>query len=149
LRGALWDFNRLVENGISDEDFEATRAYLLNYSKLWVQSASRRLGYAMDGAFYDKDDLVTELGRRLPKLTADQVNAAVRKHLKTSGFRVAMVAGDAKALAEQLQSGKPTPLTYDTEGTPEEILAEDKQIEAYPLKALRVKIVPASEMFQK
>jgi zinc protease len=149
LRGALWEVDRLVENGISEEDFEATRAYLLNYSKLWVQSASRRLGYAMDGAFYDKDDLVTELGRRLPELTADQVNAAVRKHLKTSGFRVAMVAGDAKALAGLLQSGKPTPLTYDTQGTPEEILTEDKEIARFPLKDVKVKIVPAAEMFQK
>jgi zinc protease len=149
LRGALWEVDRLIEHGISDEDFEATRAYLLNYSKLWVQSASRRLGYAMDGAFYGKRDIVTELGRRLPKLTADQVNSAVRKHLKPSGFRVAMVAGDAKALADLLQSGKPTPLTYDTQGTPEEILAEDKTIAAFPLEDVKVKIVPAEEMFQK
>jgi zinc protease len=103
----------------------------------------------MDGAFYGKRDIVAELGRRLPKLTADQVNAAVRKHLKPSGFRVAMVAGDAKALADLLQSGKPSPLTYDTQGTPEEILAEDKAIAAFPLKDVKVKIVPAEEMFQK
>src|SRR5262249_12480104 len=50
LRAALWELDRLVKDGLSAEDFEATRSYLLNYSKLWVQTLSRRLGYAMDGA---------------------------------------------------------------------------------------------------
>ena len=68
---------------MSPADFEATRSFLLNYSKLWVQTLSRRLGYAMDGAFYDRDDLVTELAAGCPKLTVEQVNAAVRRHLKT------------------------------------------------------------------
>src|SRR5205823_4873984 len=128
LRGALWELDRLVEQGIGPEDFEATRSYLLNYSKLWVQTLPRRLGYAMDGAFYDRDDLVTELARRLPRLTVEEVNAAVRRRLKAPGFRVAIVTRDAKALRETLLSGKPTPITYDTQGTPEEVLAEDKQL---------------------
>ena len=77
-------------------------------------------------------DLVTELAERLPKLTVDQVNAAVRKHLKTDGIKVAIVARDAAGLRELLTSGKPTPITYDTQGTPEDVLAEDKQIAAFP-----------------
>ena len=95
---------------MSPQDFEATRAFLLNYSKLWVQTLSRRLGYAIDGEFYGRKDLVTELAERLPKLTVDQVNAAVRKHLKTDGMKVAIVARDAAGLRELLTSGKPTPL---------------------------------------
>jgi len=149
LRGALWELDRLVENGMSAEDFEATRSFLLNYSKLWVQTLSRRLGYAMDGAFYDREDLVTELARRLPKLTVEQVNAAIRRHLKRSGIKVVMVAQDAAALREALLSGKPSPIVYDTQGTPESILSEDKIIESFPLKDLSVKIVPASELFEK
>ena len=83
LRAALWELDRLVEKGMSPDDFEATRSFLLNYSKLWVQTLSRRLGYAIDGEFYGRKDLVTELAERLPRLTVEQVNAAVRKHLKT------------------------------------------------------------------
>ena len=71
---------------MSPEEFEATRSFLLNYSKLWVQTLSRRLGYAIDGQFYGRKDLVTELAERLPKLTVEQVNAAVRKHLKSPGI---------------------------------------------------------------
>ncbi|MDR3635247.1 MAG: insulinase family protein, partial [Isosphaeraceae bacterium] len=149
LRGALWELDRLIENGMSDEDFEATRSFLLNYSKLWVQTLPRRLGYAMDGAFYGRKDLVTELADRLPKLTAKQVHEAVRRHLKSSGLKVAIVTKDAKSLRAVLESGKPTPLTYDTQGTPEDVLAEDKQIAAYPLKDVTVKIVPVEAMFEK
>ena len=147
LRAALWELDRLIERGISPQDFEASRAFLLNYSKLWVQTLSRRLGYAIDGGFYGRKDLVSELAERLPKLTVDQVNAAVRKHLKTDGMKVAIVARDAAGLRELLSSGKPTPLTYDTQGTPDDVTAEDKQIAVFPLKDVSVRIVPVDQMF--
>jgi zinc protease len=149
LRAALWELDRLVERGMSPQDFEATRTFVLNYSKLWVQTLSRRLGYAIDGEFYGRKDLVTELAERLPKLTVDQVNAAVRKHLKTDGIKVAIVAKDAAGLRELLTSGKPSPISYDTQGTPEDVLAEDKQIAVFPLKDVSVRIVPVAQMFEK
>ena len=149
LRAALWELDRLIEHGMSATDFETTRSFLLNYSKLWVQTLSRRLGYEMDGAFYGRDDLVTEMADRLPKMTVDQVNAAVRRHLKTPGFKVAIVARDATALRDTLVTGRPTPLTYDTEGTPEDVLAEDKEIARFPLEGVQVKIIPVDQMFEK
>ena len=95
---------------MSPDDFEATRSFLLNYSKLWVQTLSRRLGYAIDGQFYGRKDLVTELAERLPKLTVEQVNAAVRKHLKPAGMKVAIVAQNADELREILTADKPSPI---------------------------------------
>jgi zinc protease len=120
----------------------------LNYSKLSVQTLSRRLGYAMDGQFYGRRDLVTELAEQLPRLTAAQVNAAVRRHLDTAGFHVAMVTRDGSALGDALVSGKPTPISYDTQGTPDDVLAEDKVIAAYPLADVTVKVVPVGAMFE-
>lgn len=149
LRGALWELDRLVNDGMSAEDFEATRSFLLNYSKLWVQTLERRLGYQMEGDFYGRKSLVDELAERLPKLTVEQVNAAVRKHLKRGGMRVAIVTKDAEGLAATLKAGQPTPIAYDTEGTPEEVLGEDKAIAAFPLRDVSVKIVPVEEMFEK
>jgi zinc protease len=149
LRAALWELDRLVERGMTQAEFEATRSFLLNYSKLWVQTLSRRLGYTIDGEFYGRKDLVTELAERLPKLTVDQVNAAVHKHLKPEGMKVAIVARDAAGLRELLTSGKPTPISYDTQGTPEDVLAEDKQIAVFPLKDVSVRIVPVEQMFEK
>ena len=149
LRAALWELDRLVSDGISEADFQATRNYLLNYSKLWVQTLSRRLGYKMDGTFYDREDLVAEIARRLPKLTAAEVNAAVRRHLKAPGIQVAIVTKDAQALAKTLKSNAPTPIAYDTEGTPDDVLREDKAIAAFPLKDVKVSIVPVEAMFEK
>ncbi len=149
LRAALWELDRLTTDGMSARDFETTRAYLLNYSKLWVQTISRRLGYAMDGAFYSSGDLVSEMAGRLPKLTVDEVNAAVRKHLKNQGACVAIVTKDAASLAKVLKSDSPSPITYDTQGTAESILNEDKAIADFPLKGLSLKIVPVREMFAK
>jgi zinc protease len=149
LRAALWELDRLIQHGLTQQEFAASREYLLNYSKLWVQTLSRRLGYAIDGEFYDRKDLVTELADRLPRLTVDQVNAAVRKHLKSDGMKIAIVAPEAARLREILTSGKPTPLAYDTQGTPEDVLAEDKQIAAFPLRDVSIRIVPVEQLFEK
>lgn len=149
LRAALWEFDRLVKDGISPADFEASRTFLLNYSKLWVQTLSRRLGYAIDGAALGREDLVTEMARRLPKLTVEEVNAAVRRRLAGSGMKVAIVTEDAEGLAKILRGNTPSPIKYDTEGTPEDILKEDKAIEVFPLRNVSVKIVPVEAMFQK
>jgi len=149
LRAALWELDRLVERGMSPKEFAETRDYLLNYSKLWVQTLSRRLGYAIDGEYYGRRDLVTELAERLPKLTAQQVNSAVQKHLRTKGMKVAIVARDAAAVRELLISGKPSPIAYDTQGTPDDVLAEDKEIAAFPLKDVSARIVPVEQMFER
>lgn len=149
LRAALWEWNKLVENGMTDAEFEATRSFLLNYSKLWVQTPSRRLGYVMDGAFYGREDLVSELGKRLPKMSLAQVNSAIKKHLAFQGFVVAIVARDAAALKKTLLEGSPTPIAYDTQGTPEGILSEDKAIAAFPLKNVKVEVIPVGKMFER
>src|SRR3989475_4691796 len=52
LRQATRELKMLVDRGLSAQDFEATRKYLLNYSRLWAQDQSRRLGYQLDSEFY-------------------------------------------------------------------------------------------------
>ena len=64
-------------------------------------------------------------------------------------MKIAIVARNADELRDILTSGKPSPITYDTQGTPENILAEDKQIAAFPLKNVTVKIVPVERMFEE
>lgn len=149
LRAALWEYQMLLDKGMSARDFEATRSFLLNYSKLWVQTLPRRLGYKMDGSSYEKDSLVAEIEKRLPKMSVDQVNEAIKKRLKTKGFHVAIVTKDAKALEKALTSGAPSPIIYDTKGTPDDILAEDKVIAEFPLASPKVTIIPVGQMFEK
>ena len=151
LRQAMRELDSLVKDGLTEEEFEATRNFLFHYSKLWVQSQSRRVGYDLDGQFYGRANLVEELARRLPTMTREQVNAAIKKHLQSANVAVAVVTDDGARLRDQLTSGKPTPLVYDTAGTPADILAEDKEIESWPLKLneQRLRVVPAKELFQQ
>jgi hypothetical protein len=64
---------------------------------------------------------------------------------------VVAVGAKVKELAEAIVAGGPTPIVYDTDGTPKEVLAEDKIIEHYPLRlsATGIKIVPVKNMFEK
>jgi len=150
LRGAVYYTRQLIEKGIPEEGFESTRRFLMNYADLWTQDVSRRLGYAIDATVYGKD-LVKELKARLPKMTKADVDRAVKKHLQMNHFSVAIVSDKAADVKAALVGGKPTPITYDTAGTPAAILEEDKLIEKEPLPvtADSVRIVPAAQMFEK
>ena len=81
LRQALRELETLVTDGLSVESFETTQEFMLNYSRLYVQTTSRRLGYEMDSRFYGTEFYVDEIQRRLPALTVDDVNDAIRRYL--------------------------------------------------------------------
>jgi zinc protease len=150
IRQAIYETDRLIRDGIPAAGFEATRAFLLNYINLWAQDGARRLGYAIDAAIYGKD-VIAELKARLPKMTKDDVDRAIRKHLSTRKLAIAVVGENGRAIADAFLAGKATPVVYDTKDTPESVLAEDKIIERYPLSisAAQVKIVSAKSLFEK
>lgn len=150
LRGAVYYTRKLIAEGIPQAGFESTKNFLLNYADLWTQDVSRRLGYAMDAAIYGKD-LVAELKKRLSTMKKADVDRAVRKHLQMDTFSAVLVTDRAAELRETLLSGKPTPITYDTKGTPEAVLAEDKLIEKEPLpiRPEAVRVVPVESLFEK
>ncbi len=151
IRLAVRELRRLVREGLTAEAFEETRAFLLNYSKLWTQTPSRRLGFAMDGAFYGGKSLVDELADRLPGMTVDDVNRAIRRHLQPEKLSLAVIAdpAGAEAFVDALASNSPSPITYATETKPE-VLSEDRAIaiEAIPIERSRCRIVPAAVMFE-
>jgi zinc protease len=151
LRQATRELKMLVDGGLTEEEFQATRRYLLNASRLWTQSVSRRLGYRMDAEFYGTEFLVDRVQRELPRLTLEQVNAAIKRHLQYRDLAVAVVTEDAEGLRDTLLSGKPTPITYQTPTTDEALLKEDEEIESFPLPLHRdrLRVIPAREMFEK
>lgn len=151
LRAAIRELEHLVEEGMTEKEFEDTRGFLLGYTKLWGQSMSRRLGYALDSDFYGIDqDFLGEVDRALRKLTVKDVNRAVKRYLQTDNFKVVIVTDDAGALREALVDNAPSPITYEVE-KPEEILEEDKEIAKYKLRVGKkaVQIIPATEMFEE
>lgn len=152
LRAALRELTRLVDEGMSEEDFELTRSFLSKYYLHFAESTEERLGYAVDDAFYgiEAPGHLAEFGRRVSQITREEVNAAVRKHLQVDNIKIAMVTGDAENLAKILQQDLPTPMTYSID-KPKEILEEDKEIESFPLGIADdgVTIVPVDDMFAK
>lgn len=150
LRQALRELELLVTEGLDEVDFAATRDFLVNYSKLYVQTASRRLGYAMDARFYETGFLVDEIQQRLSRLTVDDVNAAIRRHLQFDNLAIGVVTMEAEAFVERLVADEPSPPTYNTTVSAE-VLAEDEEIVSYPVRVTpdRVEIVPVEEMFRE
>lgn len=150
LRQAVRELQLLVDNGISQVDFEATREFLINYSKLYVQTTSRRLGYAMDSEYYGTDFFVDKIRDELRSLTRDDVNAAIKKHLQYKNLAVAIVTPHAKRFRDDLLANEPSPIKYNNKVS-DEILEEDKEILSYSLTINkdRIRIVPVSEMFKK
>ncbi|MES1205489.1 MAG: pitrilysin family protein [Pseudomonadota bacterium] len=150
LRGAVYFTRQLIKNGIPAEAFESTKRFLNNYADLWTQDVSRRLGYAIDAQVSGKD-MVKELKARLPKMKKADVDRVIRKYLQVDNFSVAIVADKAVDVRARLLDGKPTPITYDTQGTPPAILEEDKLIEKEPLpvSADAIRIVSVDQMFER
>ncbi|HEX5131219.1 MAG TPA: pitrilysin family protein [Candidatus Krumholzibacteria bacterium] len=150
LRLAVFELERLVRDGMTAEEFERTRTFLKHYSKLWAQDQNRRLGYLMDSNFYGTDDYIATLPARLDKLTLDDVNTAIRKHLNARNLRVAIITKGADEFLKELITNQPSPMVYEAEGIPDDVLAEDKVVAAYKLTINREasKIVDAQEMFK-
>ncbi len=151
IRAAMREVQLLVENGLTKEEFETTRKFLINYSKLWVQTQSRRLGYVMDSEFYGIPYYIDYLAQQLSALTVDDVNAAIKKHLQAKNYYLSIVAKDAGPLNEALLSNAPSPIQYNNPNVPAEILEQDKVIEVLPVNINKEKfrIVPSGDLFEK
>ncbi len=152
IRNALFELKNLVEKGISKEDFEATRKFVTNYSKLWSATLSRRLGYVMDSEFYGSDYYIDRIERELKTLTVDDVNAAIRKYLHPSDIKIAVVVDEGKGqeFFNAMMTNAPSPIKYASPVS-QKILEQDKTIESFPLTLNRTKskVVSAKDLFER
>jgi hypothetical protein len=119
----------------------------LNASKFWGRTLSQRLGLAMEGAFHECDDIVTELERRLPRLSAATVNAAFRRHLAPPGITVIAVTRDARGLGTALLSPTPAPPSRSTSGPLQRGAGREQAIAAFPLRDVHIEVVPPGRPF--
>lgn len=147
LRATLYELEKLVDNGMTEEQFEATRSFLSKNAPLLVASNDRRLGYAMDSRWYQVDPYVEKLRKELAALTLDDVNGAIRRNLQADDMEIVLVAKDGEKLKADLLKGDPSPMTYNSP-KPEDIMAEDRVIQNYPLDLGEVLVVPVDQMFR-
>ena len=149
LRAALYEFDKLTKNGMSQETFEATREFLSKYVNILTQTQDSALGYELDSKYYGIGNFNAYMKDRLAKLTLADVNRAIKAHLANQPLRVVMVTKDAENLKNALVSDAASPIKYNSE-KPKAVLDEDKIIESYKiaLKPEDVTITPVEQVFQ-
>lgn len=150
-RAALRELDRLVENGMTDQQVDETVAFLRNYSVNWGNSISRRLAYRMDDAFYGlgRPGFLASIRPGLETLDAGTVNEAIRHHLQAGNLYLVLITADAEGMKQKLLDATPTPITY-AGPQPPEVLEEDQEIAAYPIPVddEDITILPIEEVFE-
>jgi zinc protease len=148
LRAAFYEYDKLLRDGISQDAFETTRAFLDKYVNVLLQTQDARLGYALDSQFYEIKSFDQYLHQALAQLTRDQVNDALRRRLKSDSIRVVIITKDGQALRDALIKNAPSSITYNSPKS-QDILDEDKTIERYalPLQPEAVTIRPVADLF--
>jgi zinc protease len=151
LRAALWELGKLAGTGMEPAAVETSKNFLRNYVGTWGTTVSRRLGYAIDDAFYGipEPGFLKSLRPAVEGVTREGVNAAVRKHLQDDNMYLVIITADAAGMKQKLLDGRATPITYAGERS-EALLEEDKSIAALPIKLKEgdIAIVPIDKVFQ-
>lgn len=149
LRAALYEYDKLVRDGMKQEDFESIRSFLIKYANVLTATQGTRLGYSLDSRYYGTPEYTSFMRAGLSKLTLADVNRAVKQYLNPGNLRVVMITKDAESLRDALVKGTPSPITYNSP-KPADLLAEDKIIEKYKVNVRpeQVVIVPVDKVFQ-
>src|SRR5690606_2854027 len=147
-RTAVYELQKLIDEGMSESDFEATRSFLSKFVSLLTDGQSRQLGYEIDSRYYETGRFSEYVRDGLARLTLEDVNRVIRENLDTDSMQYVFVAKDANDLRRRLIDDSPSPITYESE-KPEELLQEDSEIAVLPLgfEGDTVRVVPASDVF--
>jgi len=148
LRLGIYELQKLIDGGLTEEQFNTTRDYLMKNVYLMTAKEDQQNGYALDSKFYGIGEFTDYMRDKLLKLTAQEVNRVIRKHLSAKNLSVVIVTKDAAGLRDKLLSDAPSPLTYDAP-KPKDVLDEDKVVTAVKLniKPENLRITPVDEVF--
>ncbi|MEP1742658.1 MAG: pitrilysin family protein [Kangiellaceae bacterium] len=148
-RTAVWEIEKMIKNGLNQEQFESTRNFLKNYVPQLVDSQGRILGYTIDSQFYGTDNFVDYVRSGLNTLTLDDVNRVIKTHLQLEDVHYVFITKDAKGLKERLSNNTISPMKYNSAKS-DELLAEDKIIQNYDLNipTKNIHIKPIETVFE-
>ncbi|HEV2862821.1 MAG TPA: pitrilysin family protein [Pyrinomonadaceae bacterium] len=148
LRAALYEFDKLVRDGMQKEDFEGIRDFLTKYANVLTSTQGAQLGYALDSRFYGTPAFNTYMRDALSRLTLADVNRAIKQYLK-GPMRVVIITKEAEALRDAILKGEASPIKYNSE-KPADLLEEDKVIQTYKINVQpqHVTVVPVERVFQ-
>jgi len=149
LRLALYELAKLVKEGVPQDGFERTRAFLSKHVNVLTRTKQAELGYAIDSMYYRIPNYNEYLKTALAKLTREDVNAAICRHLRPGRLVIVAVAQNGEALKQQLASAEPSPMTYNGP-KPASVAEADKTVANWPLdlRPEDIAVVPLAEVFQ-
>jgi zinc protease len=149
LRLAHYELAKLIRDGIPQEGFDRAKENLGKFVDVLTRTKQAQLGYAIDSLFYNIIDYNTYIKRGVASLTRDQVNAAIRKHLRTDRMQIVAITEGAEALGKKLVGTGPTPIEYNSP-KPKDILDEDKIVERWDigLRPEDLTVVPVDRVFE-
>jgi zinc protease len=158
VRAALYELAQsLGPEPFTQDEVEQTKGFLDGYILLFDQTDARKLGYALDDAFYGTSGFLGAWRASVRKVTAEQVNAAWRKWIEPARLQIVLAGTGMDAVKKTLLSGEPTPIQYQRDATgkapekPASQLARDKEMEKFPFGAkgeADVEVVRVEQMFE-
>ncbi|HZS48985.1 MAG TPA: pitrilysin family protein [Blastocatellia bacterium] len=150
LRIAMYELKKLVDNGLSAEDFEQTRQFLSKFINVLTKTQSSHLGYDLDSFWYAISDFNRYVREGLSNLTVEKVNDVIKKYLQYQNIKFVAVTKNGEELRRALIENQPSPMNY-VSAKPQRVLDEDKIIENLTLnfQPENIKIVPVDEIFQR
>lgn len=148
-RVAMYELDKLIKNGMSEEDFNATKNFLYNYVPQLVASQDRLLGYSLDSEFYQTDEFVKYVRKGLNSLTVADVNRVISENLQTDNIHYVFVTGDGEDMKNRLVNDTISPMKYNSD-KPDDLLTEDKVLQQLKLnlKPANVNVVKVDTLFE-
>jgi zinc protease len=147
LHLALFELDRLVNRGLSEADFESTALFLSKFVNLLTQTQTLELGYALDSERYGLPSFNGWFKDMLAGLTAERVNQAIRRHLRSSDLDVVVITADARGFAQALRAGKKPQPVYASP-PPKDVLEEDPAVTSYKLDIGSIEIIPVETVLE-
>ena len=150
LKAACYELDKLVREGLSEQAFEATRTFLSKFASLLVKTQDRSLGYAIDSRYYEMGEFAASVKEGLAKLSLEDVNRAIRRHLRSDRLQLVVVTEGAKDFQDRLLGDTPARCQYVAKPSAE-ILAEDRVIENFSigLKPEDVRVLSIEDAFRR
>ena len=148
LRVALTELDKVIQGGLTAEQFDTTRGYLMKNVFVMTATQDQQLGYALDSQWHGTAEFTKLMREGLSKLTVKELNAAMKRHLSAQNLSVVMITKDATGLRDKLVSDAFSPIKYDAD-KPKSLLDEDRDIGARKLniRPEAVVITPAAKVF--
>jgi zinc protease len=149
LRLAMFELDRFVRDGLRETNFREARNFVTKYVNLLTKTKDAELGYAIDSLVYGIPPYTSYIKDSLARLTREDVNQAIRRHIRAGRLAIVVVANGCEGLKQKFLSEEPSPMKYNSP-KPEELTGEDKIVERLKLgfKPENIRIVPVDKVLE-